>query len=222
MQVGSEVNFYRVSPKRNPGMDKRGEYGIIYTDFLPSCLCLNGAFRNERRRAWGKRGASCIGGAPDMRNNCAKAFAACTHSGMEDGPARCAPASSEVFAVSEQNYSSHPRREGSRSSQNGDQPPRRRRKSKKKKGGALRIIGTLLLIFLTTSAFLACFGAVYIVNVILPQASMDLSSFNVDENSVMYYQDKSTGEYKELRQVLSVTNSECCLLYTSPSPRDCS
>ena len=37
---------------------------------------------------------------------------------------------------------------------------------------------------------------------------MDLSSFNVDENSVMYYQDKSTGEYKELRQVLSVTNSE--------------
>ena len=96
--------------------------------------------------------------------------------------------------MSEQNYSSHPRREGSRSSQNGDQTPRRRRKSKKKKGGALRIIGTLLLIFLTTSAFLACFGAVYIVNVILPQASMDLSSFNVDENSVMYYQDKSTGE----------------------------
>ena len=110
--------------------------------------------------------------------------------------------------MSEQNYSSHPRREGSRSSQNGDQPPRRRRKSKKKKVGALRIIGTLLLIFLTTSAFLACFGAVYIVNVILPQASMDLSSFNVDENSVMYYQDKTTGEYKELRQVLSVTNSE--------------
>ena len=71
----------------------------------------------------------------------------------------------------------------------------------------MRIIGTLLLIFLTTSAFLACFAAVYIVNVILPQANMDLSSFNVDENSVMYYQDKSTGEYKELRQVLSVTNS---------------
>ena len=72
----------------------------------------------------------------------------------------------------------------------------------------MRIIGTLLLIFLTTSAFLACFAAVYIVNVILPQANMDLSSFNVDENSVMYYQDKSTGEYKELRQVLSVTNSQ--------------
>ena len=110
--------------------------------------------------------------------------------------------------MSEQNYSSHSRREGARSSQNGDQPARRRKKSKKKKGGVMRVIGTLLLIFLTTSAFLACFAAVYIVNVILPQANMDLSSFNVDENSVMYYQDKSTGEYKELRQVLSVTNSQ--------------
>lgn len=113
--------------------------------------------------------------------------------------------------MSEQNYSSrYPSRDErqSRSGQNGEPPRRRRKKSKKKKGGVLRVIGTLLLIFLTTSAFLACFAAVYIVNVILPQANMDLSSFNVDENSVMYYQDKNTGEYKELRQVLSVTDSQ--------------
>ena len=112
--------------------------------------------------------------------------------------------------MSEQNYPSNPNRDSRRvsSDSKGEPSKRRRRKSKKKKHGVLRVIGTLLLIFLTTSAFLACFAAVYIANVILPQASMDLSSFTVDENSVMYYQDRTTGEYKELRQVLSVTNSE--------------
>ena len=55
---------------------------------------------------------------------------------------------------------------------------------------------------------MCCFGAVYIINVILPNADMDLDSFALNENSVMYYQDKETGEYKELRQVLSVTSSE--------------
>lgn len=111
--------------------------------------------------------------------------------------------------MSEQHYSSYPRRDDERPrAGQGEEPPKRRRKKNKKKGSIGRIIGTLLLIFVTTSAFLACFGAVYIVNVILPQANMDLSSFTVDENSVMYYQDKSTGEYKELRQVLSVTNSQ--------------
>ena len=78
------------------------------------------------------------------------------------------------------------------------------------KGGsrALRAIGTLLLIFVTTCAIMCCFGAVYIINVILPNADMDLDSFALNENSVMYYQDKDTREYKELRQVLSVTSSE--------------
>lgn len=121
--------------------------------------------------------------------------------------------------MSEQNYPSRPSGDrqsrtrtrthsGSRASSSSGGAPRRR--SSKKKGGsrALRAIGTLLLIFVTTCAIMCCFGAVYIINVILPNADMDLDSFALNENSVMYYQDKDTGEYKELRQVLSVTSSE--------------
>ena len=55
----------------------------------------------------------------------------------------------------------------------------------------MRVIGTLLLIAMTTGAILCCFGAVYVKTVILPEASLDLGDFTLRENSVMYYQDDS-------------------------------
>ena len=36
MQVGGQAKFWEKFQRENPGMDKWGEYGIIYTDFLPS------------------------------------------------------------------------------------------------------------------------------------------------------------------------------------------
>ena len=81
------------------------------------------------------------------------------------------------------------------------------RRTRKKRGGkkhiALKVLGTLFLIGICTSAMLGCFAAVYIKNVILPEAALDLGSINVNENSIMYYQDKSTGEYKELVTLLT-------------------
>ncbi len=83
----------------------------------------------------------------------------------------------------------------------------RTRKKKKRRGGAartvLKVLGTLLLIGICTGALLCCFAAVYIQTVILPQATLDLGTIDVNENSVMYYQDKSTGEYKELVTMLA-------------------
>ena len=69
-----------------------------------------------------------------------------------------------------------------------------------------RVIGTIVLIGLITSALLACFAAVYIKNVILPNADLDLSWFNVDLSSTMYYLDSSTGEYKELTTLHGTEN----------------
>lgn len=89
-----------------------------------------------------------------------------------------------------------------------------RRKRKKKKGGLGRVIGmffkvlgTLILIGLCTGALLCCFAAVYINEVIVPIADLSMDDFPMGENSIMYYEDKTTGAYKEMTTLLNVTSS---------------
>ena len=89
------------------------------------------------------------------------------------------------------------------------QPPHHNRK--KRRGGrgamALKVIGTLLLIGLCTGAIMCCFLAVYIKTVIVPNAELSLDDFALGENSVMYYENRETGEYEELVTILSTTSS---------------
>jgi penicillin-binding protein 1A len=64
-----------------------------------------------------------------------------------------------------------------------------------------KVLGTLLLIFLCTSAILACFAVAYVQKVILPQAKQVVSTinlFDVSQSSTMYYTDQSTGEQVEM------------------------
>ena len=121
---------------------------------------------------------------------------------------------SEVNPVSERNYSSYSSQDESRprsrsSSGRRSSEPRRSKKRGKRSPGrtALWVIGTILLVAVTTGAIMCCFAAVYIRNNILPQAQMDMNDFTLNENSIMYYQDDS-GQYQELGQVLSDTSSE--------------
>ncbi len=95
-----------------------------------------------------------------------------------------------------------------------DAPKKRRRK--KKKGGitvgrvvgwVFKTIGTLILIGLCTGALLACFAAVYINEVIVPIADLSPDDFVWNEDSIMYYQDKTTGQYVEMTKLLNVTSS---------------
>ena len=117
--------------------------------------------------------------------------------------------------MSERNHSSYSSqdeyrpRTRSRSSGRRSSEPRRNKKSGKRSGGrtALWVIGTILLVAVTTGAIMCCFAAVYIQNTILPQAQLDLNDFTLNENSVMYYQDDN-GQYQELGQVLSDTSSQ--------------
>lgn len=77
--------------------------------------------------------------------------------------------------------------------------PRRRRRGHRSRGKlALKILGTLLLVALTTGALLACFAAVYVKTVIIPLTPLDLDNFQVGLNSVLYYVDES-GQEHELR-----------------------
>lgn len=86
--------------------------------------------------------------------------------------------------------------------------PRRRRRRSSPAAAVLKVLGTLLLVGLVTGAFLCCFGAVYIKTVIIPIAQeFTMNDFDVGENSVMYYEDKTSGEYKELVTLLNTTSS---------------
>ena len=71
-----------------------------------------------------------------------------------------------------------------------------------------QLLGTLILIGCVTCAFLACYAGVYIQTVILPDTELDLSAYTLDENSVIYYQDKNTGLYTELATLVGDKNTE--------------
>lgn len=70
-----------------------------------------------------------------------------------------------------------------------------------------KALGTLGLVALCTGAMLCCFAAVYIKTVIVPEADLSMDDFPLNENSIMYCQDKTTGEYKEMVTLLNTTSS---------------
>ena len=86
--------------------------------------------------------------------------------------------------------------------------PKKRRKHPVRRaiGIFFKVLGTLILVGLCTGALLCCFAAVYINEVILPQAGLSLDEFPLGENSVMYYLDKQTGQYVEMTTLLSATS----------------
>lgn len=76
---------------------------------------------------------------------------------------------------------------------------KRRRNSAARR--VFHVIGTLFLVGVLTCGFLACFAAVYIKNVIMPQADTDLAKYTMDLSSTIYYTDPDTGallEYETL------------------------
>ena len=70
-----------------------------------------------------------------------------------------------------------------------------------------KVLGTLLLIGIVTSAFMACYAAVYITNVIIPEAKLDLSAYTINENSVIKYEDDN-GQLVELQTLVGAENRQ--------------
>ncbi|MCI9288532.1 MAG: transglycosylase [Oscillospiraceae bacterium] len=71
-----------------------------------------------------------------------------------------------------------------------------------------QLIGTLLLVGIVTGCFMACFAAVYVKTAVMPRTFLDLSDYTMDENSVIYYQDKNTGALVELQTLSGNENRE--------------
>ena len=74
-------------------------------------------------------------------------------------------------------------------------------------GWVFKALGTLILVGLCTGALVACFAAVYISDVIVPIADLSPDDFIFNEDSIMYYEDKNTGQYVEMTKLLNVTSS---------------
>mgnify|MGYP002509709952 CR=1 FL=1 len=72
----------------------------------------------------------------------------------------------------------------------------------------LQAIGTLLLVGIITGCLMVCFAAVYIKTSVMPKAHLDLSDYSMQENSVIYYKDKNTGELVELQTLTGLENRE--------------
>ena len=71
-----------------------------------------------------------------------------------------------------------------------------------------QVIGTLLLVGIVTGCFLVCFAAVYVKTAVMPKAFLDLSDYTMDENSVIYYEDKNTGQLVELQTLTGLESVE--------------
>lgn len=83
---------------------------------------------------------------------------------------------------------------------NSQERPVERTVRRRRSGGvhrALTVIGTLLLVFAITCSFLACFAAVYIKTVILPQTELDVADYPMNLSSTIYYTDSETGAVSE-------------------------
>ena len=70
-----------------------------------------------------------------------------------------------------------------------------------------QVLGTLLLVGVVTGAFLACYAAVYIKTAVLPNATLNLEAYTLNENSVLYYYDES-GQARELTTLVGSQNQE--------------
>ena len=81
-----------------------------------------------------------------------------------------------------------------------------------------QLIGTLLLMGVITGCFMACFALVYVKTSVMPRTGLDLSAYTLNENSVIKYVDKNTGELVELQTLVGDENRE--IIEYSQIPED--
>ena len=72
----------------------------------------------------------------------------------------------------------------------------------------LQFIGTLILIGVVTGSFMICYAAVYVKTVVMPQTYLNLDEYTLNENSIIYYQDRTSGQWKELQTLVGSENRE--------------
>lgn len=69
-----------------------------------------------------------------------------------------------------------------------------------------KTLGTIVLVGLISGLIFACIFTAYLINYLMPQVSFSLDSFRLNQNSVIYYEDKDTGTYQPLQNLYGDEN----------------
>ena len=69
-----------------------------------------------------------------------------------------------------------------------------------------KAIGTLMLVGVLSGLVFTCIFAVYVKTGLTSQLDLSLDGFALDQTSVIYYYDESTGDYQELQQLYGKEN----------------
>ena len=85
-----------------------------------------------------------------------------------------------------------------------EKPPRSR--ARRVWGMIGKIFGTVVLVCFLALLIFVCIFAVYIKNDLSDQVDFSVEGFSLDQTSVIYYQDRATGEWKELKELYSTEN----------------
>ena len=64
-----------------------------------------------------------------------------------------------------------------------------------------RTLATMFFVMVITGCIVACVMTVYIVGFLDDESDLDLNSLEMNYTSILYVQDKSTGEYMELNRL---------------------
>ncbi len=70
----------------------------------------------------------------------------------------------------------------------------------------LKVIGTILLIFITTGSILAVVFSIYITKYLNVDMDVNLDDYNLNQTSIVYYTDKATGNVFELETLYGIQN----------------
>lgn len=69
-----------------------------------------------------------------------------------------------------------------------------------------KTLGTIFIIGFISFLIFACIFTAYLKNYLMPQVSFSLDSFRLNQNSVIYYEDKDTGKYEPLQNLYGDEN----------------
>ena len=80
------------------------------------------------------------------------------------------------------------------------------KQKRKKHGKAFKVVMTVILVILITTVMLLCMAAVYIKNVIIPNASLEMTEYNPNLTSTILSKNPETGKYETTRSLYGDEN----------------
>ena len=80
------------------------------------------------------------------------------------------------------------------------------KRKRKKHGKTFKVVMTIVLIFVITAAMLLCMAAAYIKNVIIPNAGLEMTAYDLNLTSTILCKDPETGAYKVTQNLYGAEN----------------